>query len=214
MTSVKPERPRGMPPKVRWRPRSSGELFKPEGNTTSLRHRLWRTTQESIVTGLLRDANFEYQDQWLLVVDQERLLFDFLVEDRVLLGCMECASPSYSRAWGTLTQRLPYLDFKFRLAKTMETFTTLVFAEAPACPQRRFPCPRILKHLTTTDYVVTTLLDLRRFITRLLAQDPVAAQSPTAKEHVNQWLALQPSKNVKPKKGNPRPRPRPWHESP
>jgi hypothetical protein len=167
------------------------------GIVASLRHRPWRTTQESLIASLLRDLDYQYQEQWLLVVDAERLLFDFLVEDRILLECMECTSPQYAQAWGTLRRRLTYLDFKFRLAKTVGTFTTIILTEAPACPRPAFPYPQTLTHLAATDYVVTSLPQLGDLLIHQLATEPVTAQSVSAQEYVDRWLRTEINRPAK-----------------
>ena len=148
-----------------------------------------RTPQESLTASLLRELGLGFREQWLLVVEGERLLFDFLVEERVLLECMECTSNNTDRAWGILRRRLVYLDFKFRLAKETGTFTTVALTEASACPRPRFPFPKTLAHLHSTDHVATTLPGLGVLLIDLMAGNTTAAQHPIAQEMLTRWLA-------------------------
>jgi len=153
-----------------------------------LAKRQQRTPQESLVASLLRELGFRFREQVPMVVSREKLIFDFLVGDRVLVECMVCGKTNHIRAWNTLRNRLIYLDYKFRLAKHVGTFTTVALLEATTCPRSAFPYPQTVSNLAATDYVITTLLKLGQLLIDLLSADPIAAQARIAQKDLEKWL--------------------------
>lgn len=129
------------------------------GRISCLTKREAHTVQESLVAEMLEAVGFGFREQWLLRTAGEALVFDFLVEKRVLVECTQSTHRNCSRAWTTLWQRAIYLDYKHRLAKDVGSFATATLLEVSHCAhyQKRILTPERVANLTYTDHIVTTI---------------------------------------------------------
>lgn len=152
-----------------------------------------RTSQEIEVTSMLTSVGFAFKEQWVLEACGEGLIFDFFIEERVLVECTYSARSKCWSAWQWLKCRATYHDYKFRLAKEVGTFTTISLLEntgklRPGDPQK-FPYPQTVRNLLWTDYVVSSVLSLGESLIRLGVRGGSEAKPVIQQEGLDQWLA-------------------------
>ncbi|MFX1474181.1 MAG: hypothetical protein ACFFCO_01720 [Promethearchaeota archaeon] len=171
-----------------------------QGRIACLTKRESRTVQESLVAEMMEAVGFGFREQWLLRTAGEALVFDFLVEGRVLVECTQSTHRNCSRAWTVLWQRAIYLDYKFRLAKEAGSFTTMTLLEVSHCGhyQKRVLTQERLATLTHTNYLVTTIPALGEHLIGVLNSetgDPVPSWQA---ESLSRWLNPEPDKEENP----------------
>ncbi len=181
-------------------PRRKHPPLAEQSRIASLAKREVRTVQESLVAEMLEAVGFQFREQWLLRTAGEALVFDFLVEGRVLVECTQSTHRNCSRAWTTLWRRAVYLDYKHRLAKEVGSFTTMTLLEVSHCKhhEKRALTPERIANLTYTDYVVTTIPALGEHLIGVLNSetgDPIPRWQARG---LSRWLNPEPDKEEKP----------------
>lgn len=172
-----------------------------KGRTPGRRRSLWgmmaarpsRTVQEALVADMLRAVGFRFREQWVLEACGEGLIFDFLVEERVVVECSYSNQRIAYAAWEMLKRRAAYYDYKFRLAKQVGTFTSISLLEVPGVVRPGetpvFPFPQTARNYQWTDHIVTTIPAMGEQLIALdLTSEPVA-QPTLPQEELSRWLA-------------------------
>jgi hypothetical protein len=169
------------------------------GRISCLTHREGRTAQEALVAQMLEEVGLSFREQWLLRISGEALVFDFQVENRVLVECTQSTHQNCSKAWTTLWRRTIYLDYKFRLAKDTGSFKTIALLEAPHCQEykNRALTPKRITNLKYTDYVTTSIPQLGRLLIDLLSGNQLEAQPLTVQKELERWLGSHTKQNSK-----------------
>ena len=151
-----------------------------------------RTVQEALVADMLRAVGFQFREQWVLEACGEGLIFDFFVEERVLVECSYSNQRIAYAAWEMLKRRAAYYDYKFRLAKQVGTFTTVSLLEVPnvARPGETpvFPFPQTARNYQWTDRILTTIPALGELLIALDLTSGPDAQPILPQEGLNRWL--------------------------
>ncbi len=180
--------------------RNTPSLGSGHGRIACLTKRESRTVQESLVAEMLGAVGFGFREQWLLRTGGEALVFDFLVEGRVLVECTQSTHRNCSRAWTVLWRRAIYLDYKFRLAKEVGSFTTAILLEVSHCGhyQKKVLTPERVANLTYTDHLVTTIPALGEHLIGAVnagGGDPVPSWQA---QSLSRWLNPEPNKEDNP----------------
>ncbi len=166
-----------------------------------------RTPQEIEVTSMLSSVGFSHKEQWVLEACGEGLIFDFFIEERILVECTYSAKAKCWSAWGWLKCRATYHDYKFRLAKEVGTFITISLLENTgklrSGAPRKFPYPQTVSNLLWTDHVVSSVLSLGELLIRLGVKGGSEARPIIEQEGLDQWLATgtHPKHRKLPQKG-------------
>jgi hypothetical protein len=172
-----------------------------KGRMPGRRRSLWgmvaarpsRTVQEALVADMLRAVSFRFREQWVLEACGEGLIFDFLVEERVLVECSYSNQHIPYAAWEMLKRRAAYYDYKFRLAKQVGTFTTISLLEVPGVVRPGetpvFPFPQTARNYQWTDHIVTTIGALGEQLIALDLASGLDAQPTFPQEELSRWLA-------------------------
>jgi hypothetical protein len=152
-----------------------------------------RTVQEALVADMLRALGFRFREQWVLEACGEGLIFDFLVEERVLVECSYSNQRIAYAAWEMLKRRAAYYDYKFRLAKQVGTFTTVSLLEVPGVVRPGetpvFPFPQTARNYQWTDHIVTAIPALGEQLIALDLASGLDAQPILPLEGLSRWLA-------------------------
>jgi hypothetical protein len=152
-----------------------------------------RTAQEELVADMLRSVGFHFHEQWVLTACGEGMIFDFLVEQRVLVECSSSSHPNCYNAWQVLKRRAAFFDYKFRLAKRVGTFTTISLLEATNCTGPRttteFPFIQTARNLESTNHIVTSIPVLGELLINLDVQSGFEAQPSVSHAHLDAWLS-------------------------
>lgn len=167
------------------------------GRISGLTQREGRTVQESLIAQMLEAIGLSFREQWLLRTAGESMVFDFLVEDGVLVECSQSIKRNCSNAWTTLWRRAIILNYKFRLAKDTGSFTTIALLEASHCEeyQHRALTPKRIANLTCTDYIVTSIPALGECLIEVInafGSDPIPTWQAKAMER---WVCAGKSRS-------------------
>jgi len=142
---------------------------------------------------MLRAVGFKFRDQWVLEACGEGLIFDFLVEERVLVECSYSNQHIAYAAWEMLKRRAAYYDYKFRLAKQVGTFTTITLLEVPNVARSGetpvFPFPQTARNYQSTNRIVTTIPALGELLIELNLTSGPDAQPILPQEGLDRWLS-------------------------